>query len=53
MRQLTAILCGLALIVTASRVGAQSPASQSSAAPEPEMSSMSIVGFDPESAKRQ
>lgn len=48
MRQLTAILCGLALIVTASRVGAQSPASQSSAAPEPEMSSMSIVGFDPD-----
>jgi uncharacterized Ntn-hydrolase superfamily protein len=48
MRRSIAMICGLTVVLSASRAGAQSPASQLSASPESEMSSMSIVGFDPE-----
>jgi uncharacterized Ntn-hydrolase superfamily protein len=48
LRQSTAILCGLALMCGASRVAAQPAGSQPLAPLEPEMSSMSIVGFDPD-----
>jgi uncharacterized Ntn-hydrolase superfamily protein len=47
IRRLTATICGLVFVFAALRAGAQPAASQLPASAEPEMSSMSIVGFDP------
>jgi uncharacterized Ntn-hydrolase superfamily protein len=48
MRRLTPMICGLAFVFGASSAGAQSAVSRSSGPPQLEMSSMSIVGFDPD-----